>query len=221
MMKILAINGFHDDKEQALHTILNSFLKGAEEKGAEIKKLNLNDYVIKPCLGCFENIDFTSKSDQCYQDDDMNRIYPELNNSDIWVFTFPYTFCGGNRDLFNFLDRFEPLLHVDNVTLRNKSRGKVVVISTCSFWDEATYYPMIEQFKDFCALYGMDFAGALVRPDMSIMNQLASDNEEVNGILHAARQAGEYIIENDSIPEFIVNGIRQDLKERKQIYINN
>jgi multimeric flavodoxin WrbA len=220
-MKILAINGFHDDKEPALNSILNSFLAGAQEKGAQIKNLNLNEYSIKPCLGCFENLDFTSKSDQCYQDDDMNRIYPELNDSDIWVFTFPYTFCGGNKDLFNFLDRFEPLLHIDNVATRNISRGKVVVISTCSFWDEATYYPMVEQFKDFCALYGMDFAGALVRPDTSMLNHLSSDDEEVSGILQAARKAGAYIIDNDKIPEIIIDGISQSLKERKQIYINN
>lgn len=221
MMKILAINGFHDDKETTLQTILNSFLEGAKEKGAQIKNLDLNEYSIKPCLGCYTNIDFTSKSDQCYQDDDMNRIYPELNNSDVWVFTFPYTFCGGNQDLFNFLDRFEPLLHVDNITTRKSSRGKVVVISTCSFWDEASYYPMIEQFKDFCALYGMDFAGALVRPDSRLLSHLSSDNEEVNGILKAAKKAGAYIIEHNDIPEFIIDGIRQDLKERKQIYIHN
>lgn len=221
MTKILAINGFCEDKEPTLKTILSSFLDGAKEKGAEIKNLNLNEYSIKPCLGCFEKIDFTSKSDQCYQDDDMNRIYPELNNSDVWVFTFPYTFCGGNKDLFNFLDRFEPLLHIDNVTTRNISRGKVVVISTCSFWDEDSYYPMVEQFKDFCALYGMDFAGALVRPDTRMLNHLSSDNEEISEILQAARKAGAHIIENNEIPDILVDGIRQDLKERKQIYIHN
>lgn len=220
-MKILAINGFHDDKEPALHSILNSFLDGAKENGAQIKNLNLTEYSIKPCLGCFEKMDFTSKSDQCYQDDDMNRIYPELNDSDVWVFTFPYTFCGGNKDLFNFLDRFEPLLHIDNVTARNNSRGKVVVISTCSFWDEATYYPMVEQFKDFCAIYGMDFAGALVRPDTTMLNHLSSDDEEISEILQSAKRAGAHIINNDTIPEIIITGIRHDLKERKKIYINN
>lgn len=219
-MKILTINGFHKEKEPVLNNLLDSFLAGASKNGAEIKSLNLQDYNIKLCKGCFEEMAFESKSNQCYQDDDMNVIYPELNSADVWVLAFPYTFCGSNRDLFNFLDRFEPLMHIDNASTRNKD-GKILVISTCSFWDEANYYPLLEQFKDFCAMYNMKFAGALVRPDARLFNTLEQDRGEIFSILSAAEQAGEFITHNKEIPEQIFRTVSQNLSERKQIFINN
>ena len=52
-MKILAVNGSPTKKKGMTHLMLNLFLEGAAEAGAEVERFNVADKKIRYCDGCF------------------------------------------------------------------------------------------------------------------------------------------------------------------------
>lgn len=86
-MKILAFQG-SPRLGGNTDLLLESFLKGAREAGAECEKINLYRIQIKPCLECGE----CDETGECVIPDDMKEIYPGLDAADIIVVASPIFF---------------------------------------------------------------------------------------------------------------------------------
>ena len=71
--------------------LTQSFAEGAAEKN-NVEIVFVADYNVNPCIGC--NSCFTREGNQCFQNDDMVRIYDKLRNADIVVIASPVYFYG-------------------------------------------------------------------------------------------------------------------------------
>jgi multimeric flavodoxin WrbA len=106
-MKILAINGSPRGRRSNTDRILQPFLEGAREAGAETETVYLKDLKINHCLGCFTC--WTKTPGVCVHKDDMAALFPKVRQADVVVYATPlyvFTVSGLMKD---FMDRLLPL----------------------------------------------------------------------------------------------------------------
>ena len=99
-MKILCIVG-SPRKNGNTDTILESVLDGARAYGAEVEKIYLSDLRFKGCIGC----EGCAKTTKCILNDDMQRVYEKLDQSDGLVLGSPTYFYNVSGLMKLFIDR--------------------------------------------------------------------------------------------------------------------
>jgi multimeric flavodoxin WrbA len=104
--------------------LADSFIKGAQEKGNDVKKISLKGFNLKFCLGCL--VCQKKQDGKCIQQDDMNKILPLVQQAEVLVFVTPIYYYGISGQLKTFLDRCNPLFGQKN------SFKEVYVIGTCA-----------------------------------------------------------------------------------------
>ncbi|MBR4216700.1 MAG: flavodoxin family protein [Candidatus Methanomethylophilaceae archaeon] len=82
--------------------LVESFVKGAEEKGHECMVLNVCDMDVSPCTGCV----CCGYEGPCVLEDDNDRIRSALLASDMVVFATPLYYFGMTAQLKAAVDRF-------------------------------------------------------------------------------------------------------------------
>jgi multimeric flavodoxin WrbA len=101
--------------------LAQSFAEGAAEKN-NVEIVSVADYNVNPCIGC--NSCFTREGNQCFQNDDMVRIYDKLRNADIVVIASPVYFYGISTQLKAVVDRLHTPMRN---TFRIKKLGLLLV----------------------------------------------------------------------------------------------
>ncbi|MBP7901302.1 MAG: flavodoxin family protein [Spirochaetes bacterium] len=81
--------------------ICESILKGANDKGHATELINLSDYNIAPCTGCFK----CSNDKPCIIKDDFHGIYRKCAESDVIILGSPVYFGNVSGMMKNFFDR--------------------------------------------------------------------------------------------------------------------
>ena len=76
-MKIFAVNGSPNMKKGMTHILLEIFLEGAREAGAEVKTVFLQKKKINYCLGCFNC--WVKTPGVCVHKDDMPELAEEID----------------------------------------------------------------------------------------------------------------------------------------------
>jgi multimeric flavodoxin WrbA/ActR/RegA family two-component response regulator len=87
--------------------LLDQALKGAEDAGAQVRKLNVTELNISSCKGCGKCHEGPGAS--CQQQDDMQLVLNELRNCDCLVVSSPLYFSGLPGPMKSFVDRTNPL----------------------------------------------------------------------------------------------------------------
>ena len=82
--------------------LAQSFADGAVQNN-NVEIVYVADYNVNPCIGC--NSCFTREGNQCFQGDDMVKIYEKLRNADIVVIASPVYFYGISAQLKAIVDR--------------------------------------------------------------------------------------------------------------------
>lgn len=82
--------------------LVQSFADGAVQNN-NVEIVYVADYNVNPCIGC--NSCFVREGNQCFQDDDMVKIYEKLRNADIVVIASPVYFYGISAQLKAIVDR--------------------------------------------------------------------------------------------------------------------
>ena len=83
--------------------LIKSFTRGAEAAGHEVTCFDLQKMDIHGCLGCCKG--GKEKDSPCVQKDDMSRIYPVYEKSDIVVLASPMYYWGISGQLKCGFDR--------------------------------------------------------------------------------------------------------------------
>ena len=91
-MKTVVINGSPKMDKGNTAVIVNPFLKGMKEAGAEVTLSYTKKLKIKPCRGC--NMCLSKTPGKCYQKDDVRVVLSELSQAEVWVFATPLTSGG-------------------------------------------------------------------------------------------------------------------------------
>jgi multimeric flavodoxin WrbA len=214
-MKILAINGSPHMGEGNTAMILNPFLDGMKEAGADVELFYTRKLKIGPCngdLSCwFKN------PGKCGQDDDMQMLLPKFKEADVIIWVSPVYYSGITGPLKNLMDRQLPLIMQEQTR-----KQKVVLVSTCSAWELSMFDPLLAQMK---AIYSMpeaksEFVGALLRPMADGMKEMikAGETRLVDEIIQAAKEGGRQLVKNGKISEDIQKKVSKELMPRDAYY---
>lgn len=227
-MKVLAFNSSPNMDKGNTALILNSFLKGMKEAGADVELFYTKTLKINPCLGDFSCVIKTPG--QCIQKDDMQTIYPKLNAADIIVFASPLYCDGMNGSMKDLVDRLwipsgAPSLELRDGHTRHPIRktqdakqSKVVLVSNCGFWEMDNFSPLMEHVKAICRNMNLEFAGALLRPHGPILKMMLEMGAQVQDVLIAAEEAGRQLAKDGKMSEKILGAISRELVP-KEIYV--
>ena len=220
-MRVLAINASPNMDKGNTALILNPFLEGMREKGAEVelfytKKLNIN-----PCQGCF--ICWLKTPGRCFQQDDMQTLLPKMMEADVWVLASPVYVDGITGPLKTLLDRIvplgEPFFELRDGHCRHPGRegakgGKLVLVSNCGFWEMDNFDPLLVHMKAICKNLGRQFAGALLRPHGPVLKAMLEQGLPVNDVLDAAREAGRQLVSKGEINPKVLETVGRELIPR-------
>lgn len=219
-MKVIAFNSSPRMDKGNTALILTPFLEGMSEAGAEIelsytKKLNIN-----PCQGNF--ICWFKTPGKCFQKDDMQMLYPKLREADIWVFATPVYVDGITGPMKNLIDRLIPLIqpyfemrddHCRHSLCEGTKHGKVVLVSTCGFWEMDNFDPLLVHMKAACKNMNREFAGALLRPHGATLRGMMKRGIPMNDILEAAKEAGYQLVETGEMSYKTLETISRELMQ--------
>lgn len=203
-MKVLAFNSSPKMDKGNTALILNPFLDGMEEAGAEVEILYTRKLNIKPCTGEYNC--WLKTPGSCYQKDDMTMLYPKFGEADILVLATPMYLYGVTGTMKNLMDRMLPLgepfiMSREGDCGHSLRKGvkcdKVVLVSNCGHWGTHKFDPMLAHIRAICK-YSIDreFAGALLRPTGRVFRTLLEGGEPVGDILEAAKEAGRQLMED-------------------------
>jgi multimeric flavodoxin WrbA len=215
-MKVLAINGspHMDDGNTAI--ILNPFLEGMKEAGADVDLFYTKKLNIGPCNGDMSC--WFKNPGLCGQKDDMQMLLPKFTEADVIVWASPVYYAGITGPLKNLMDRLIPLFMQEG-----ESKGlKIVLVSTCSAWELSMFDPLLVQMK---ALYSVpeansEFVGALLRPMADGMKEMIKAGETRLGdeVIQAAKEAGRQLVREGRISEEFQKKVSKELMPRDAYY---
>ncbi len=100
-MNIVVLTG-SPHKTGTSNTLVNEFIKGAEENGHTIKRFDTPFLNIHPCIGC----DHCGMGGPCVFNDDMPNILDTILESDMIVFATPIYYFGFSAQIKSAIDRF-------------------------------------------------------------------------------------------------------------------
>jgi|GEM_PF-43743 len=209
-MKILAINGSPRGRRSNTDRILQPFLEGAQEAGAETETVYLKDLKINHCLGCFTC--WTKTPGVCVHKDDMAALLPKVRRADVVVYATPlyvFTVSGLMKD---FMDRLLPLAdphivqrgahytHPPRYT-DGPSVRKVVLISNCGFPERHHFSGLVETFRCYTDDPDTELAATIFCAGGELLAHEVL-RESLQWYTDAARRAGwEFVTYGHILPE--------------------
>ena len=213
-MKIVVINGNPKMDKGDTAVIVNPFLEGMKETGAEVRLFYTKKLKIKPCRGC--NMCLSKTPGKCFQRDDMRLVLSELSQAEVWVFATPLTSGGLSAPLKKLVDWMLPL------TMRKGTNaGKLVLVSSCDNWELKRFDPLVQHMQAIGQTYKREFAGALLRPHAGVMEPMLKAGSLLDDIVTAAYEAGRQLVLNGTMrPETLAIVSREILTRESSVTAN-
>lgn len=215
-MKAIAINASPMMDKGNTASILIPFLDGMREAGAEVELYYTRQLDIKPCQG-----EFKCRIDgKCFQKDDMEMLLPKLAEADIQVFATPVYVDGIISSLKILWERTVPLAnpifvlrngHCHKPRREDSDTGKVVLVSSCGYWEMDNFDAMLAHVKARCWNTNREFAGALLRPHSAALKIMPSRGSSINDIFEAARAAGQQLVKEGEMSSGTLAAISRPL----------
>jgi multimeric flavodoxin WrbA len=225
-MKVIAFNSSPQMENGNTALILNPFLDGLREAGAEgelyyTAKLNIGD--------CYGQFSCEVRNGECVQNDDMQWLAPKIYQADIKVFATPLYADMCNASMKNLIDRMTFALysiffevnkgHTRHPTRKEFVPSKVVLVSSCAFWEMDNFDPLVFYIKALCSNAGWEYAGALLRPHAwSLWRLYQIKSPAINNIMESAKEAGQQLVKTGQIPDAMAEKVSRELLPRA-IYI--
>jgi multimeric flavodoxin WrbA len=224
-MRVLAINSSPKMDKGNTALILNPFLEGMKEAGAEVELFYTSKLNIHPCTGEFNC--WIKTPGECLHNDDMKMLYPKISEADIMVFATPVYIDGVTGPMKNFIDRLLPGIHpffeLRDEHCRHPPRGgtkarKFVLVSNCGFWEKDNFDPLIVHIKAICKNFSAEFAGALLRPHGGAVPAMLEMGAPIGDIFEAAKEAGCQLVKEQKMSPETLEIVSRELMSR-EMYI--
>ena len=223
-MKIVAINSSPRMGEGNTAMILNPFLDGMKEAGAEVELFYTKNLKVNPCQG--DHICWLKTPGKCIHKDDMGMLLPKFSGSDVWVFATPVYFDGISGAMKNLIERMLPLVepffelrdgHCRHPRRAGTKSGKVVLVSNCGFWEMDNFDPLLIHMKQICKNADREFAGALLRPHGSGMKLMLQKGIPIDDIFLAAKEAGRQLVVDGKMSPETLHAVSRNLISLEQL----
>jgi multimeric flavodoxin WrbA len=217
-MKVLVFNGSPNMDKGNTALILNPFIEGMREEGAEVELQYVKRLKINPCQG--EMNCWLKTPGKCLQKDDMNVIYPKLRQADVIVFAGPVYVDGMPGPMKTLIDRLIPLIepyvelregHCRHTVPERHKHSKVVLVSTCGFWEMDNFNPLVTHMQAICKNACWEYAGALLRPHSGALWYMLKKGMPVQDVIEAAKKAGKELVRNGRMKEEALKIVSREL----------
>ena len=185
-MKIIGIVGSPrvDGNTQKLIEII---LASGTEKGAETKIFNLNEMDIKGCQSCYH---CKTTDEDCALNDDMNKLFEEIKQSDTVIIGSPIYFGQMSAQLKIFVDR-----HFSQIGAGFKSKiGKkdTVIVFTHGNPNIDLFKKYIDNTSRLFGLLGYNVKELMIAPGV---RRIGAINQEEK-LVQKAKEIGEKLVQN-------------------------
>lgn len=220
-MKIAVINGSPKGKESNTNRISESFLKGAQESGAETVTVFLAEKEITPCKGC--HICWTRGPGQCVISDDMQQILSVLGNADVIVFASPVYFANISGLLKTFMDRMTmiggpqtasaAIAENQRIEASGTNVPQLMMISSCGLPDRSEFDVTSLWINRVAKKMNMPLIGEIyVTNGKAFSLPLVTASSIQSDYLHLVEQAGKEIAIDKIISDRTKNLLEQPLQ---------
>ncbi|MEL4304632.1 flavodoxin family protein [Methanococcoides sp. LMO-2] len=123
-MKIIGLNGSpRADGNTA--KLVKEILSGASDNGADVQIFNLAKMNVAPCIGCYA----CKKDGTCILDDDMQKLYDEIQASDVIVLGSPIYMWEMTAQAKSFVDRLCAFIKPDFSTRLNGEKKLILAFT--------------------------------------------------------------------------------------------
>ena len=219
-MKVIALNGSARGKKGVTWKLLERFLQGLEEGGAETHVIQLKDLTISYCNACLTCMHKTPGD--CAIKDDMDTIYPHFKESDLFVMATPVYVDTMSAQMKAVMDRcicgMDPFLRIDAADrVRHPFSWtmpeKFFLISTSGFPEPESFTLLIQTFRAQAANFGCEPIGEICVPG-SIALQMAPQLLEPH--LDMIQQAGKMLAMQGRVEPTLLEEINRPIVTREK-----
>jgi multimeric flavodoxin WrbA len=175
MLKVTILIG-SPRKHGSTRTLAEEAERGLREQGIETEFIFLNDLKFRGCQACY----YCKKNDvtACAVQDDMQKIYPLMQESAGLIVATPVYFGGVTAQTKTWLDRLFPYIGMNMSPKLPKSK-KVSFIFTQKQPDVHLFEKPLTQFMHMVALTGFSLKDYLIAYDLDAgVNQCVTGKKE-------------------------------------------
>lgn len=209
-MKIVVINGSPKGKASNTNVMVSSFLKGAQEAGAETINIFLSEKEVNHCKGCLSC--WIHTPGQCVIKDDMSEILSVCEGANIFVLATPLYFDNISSMLKVFMDRmivksnphFQKDANGECRHLKNTvtSPPKLVMISNCGFSERSHFQVISHWIKRVALNMKTEVIGEFYAAQGSLLNTNAEELQPIiSEYLKNMENAGREIALDNKVSE--------------------
>jgi multimeric flavodoxin WrbA len=155
-------------------TLLDAFMNGAKDAGAETIMFDATRMDISGCNACNECRD----TGMCVIQDEMQKIYDAIQRADILVLATPLYFSGMSSQLKAVIDRCQSLWH----KARNEQdhQGKYGYLLAVGAMDKANFRNVLSEVRSFYIGVGISFQGDITVPGVESEGDMLSHKTDLD-----------------------------------------
>ena len=176
-MKITVFNGSPHAEKGNTNVMVEAFLEGAREAGAETENIFLARKKIHHCTGCYAC--WIKTPGQCAIQDDMTELLSKICASDMVIFATPLYVDNVTGIMKQFMDRMipvaDPYFEKDaGGECRHKTTSKVpkiLVISNCGFPEQSHFQVLKLLFRRIARNMSTELIAEIYRGGGAILSE--------------------------------------------------
>lgn len=222
-MKIIVIHAAPRKSDGNTHAVLEEFLKGASEAGADTDITYLVDKDISPCVGCFTC--YADTPGECIHDDDMPGLTSKIREADMMILASPVYLDGMTSWAKIFFDRLvvfmDPHFREQDDGLVHPRRWefpeRFFLLSVCGYPGTFNFDPLVAHVKRICRNLHSDYCGALLRPAAFSILLGKKYPDRVAEVMAAVRAAGAQLVREGRVAEDILETAASDICTSKEL----
>ena len=190
VVKVLGIAG-SPRRNGNTDMLLAEVLRGATDKGAEVKTVILNNLKFVTCQHC----DGCLKDGNCVIKDEMQSIYPEFEQADVIILATPIQFMGMTAPMKAMIDRFQArwarkyVLKIPPLGEVKSRKGFLIAVGGTKY--ENIFDSPLVIVKTFFLLMDIEYAGDILLREIDEKGAI-NDHPET---LKEAYETGQKLVE--------------------------
>ena len=216
-MKIVAVNGSPKGRTSNTNVMVNAFLAGARQAGAETDSILLADKEIKYCRGCYSC--WTKTPDKCVIQDEMSDVLSCISAATVILLATPLYFNNVSGTMKVFIDRLTVTGNPYSQRIAKEKQiasglaqaaPKLMIMSNCGFPVKAQFDVISLWMKRLALMMQTELIGEIYVTEGKHLSALSSEmRPSAFAYLKLLERAGKDIAGNLQLSETIKDQLNQ------------
>jgi len=224
VQNVVVINGSPRRADGATGMVLEPFVDGMREAGADVEIICVEDIQPMQCA-CGQMYCWYKRPGVCCMQDGMQEVYPRLRRAQTLVLATPVYIPLPGR-MQDFINRLCPLIVPQLTTRDGRTRARwrdevqierIALVATGSWWEKANLETVLRIAVEIAESASIPFAGAALRPHAWLMRDSRGLTQAGQAVAAALHRAGAQLATAGMIDEATQEAISQPLIEREDL----